>query len=434
MVIAPARLCPPLSFNTKRIDTKMRNISNLQNRKSKLLADAQVLVDAGLRTAEQKAEYKKLVDEATLVQSDIDALARIERAMPSLPTAPAPVASPVIEVVPESPEKRRAKLNAAARSFFKHGANSPQFTPEHRAILTTSDTSGGALVSQAFDDVFLESSLFYGPIWNLIHRKDTTSGNPVKFVTTDPTNQTFSLITTEGSTSTSGVAQQPTMLSNITDTDTLVSSFIYSTQEASDAFDLTEFLTRNAGLAVSRAREQSIVNAITNDGSATALPSSPSGGLLAAVTAGVTQTGGTLAAGITYAQLSALAGSVDRSYYATGAFMASPSVETFLRSQVSTTGKPLYKIGDDGLLIIAGRKLFPCAAMPANGTASSKLVLFGDYSKAYSVLNAGVRIKIIGNDESPALTMLTREAVIWTRLGAAAGVSNAVKALVSAAD
>jgi hypothetical protein len=59
------------------------------------------------------------------------------------------------------------------------------------------------------------------------------------------------------------------------------------------------------------------------------------------VATGVTQTAGTLAAGPTYAQLSALAGSVDRSYYQTDAFIASPSVESFLRSQVDTTGRPL---------------------------------------------------------------------------------------------
>jgi len=98
--------------------------------------------------------------------------------------------------------------------------------------------------------------------------------------------------------------------------------------------------------------------------------------------AGITQTAGTLAAGPTYAQLSALAGAVDRSYYQTGSFMASPTVETFLRFQVSTTGKPLYKVDPDtGLLTIAGRVLYPNAAMPAAGTPSAPLVLFGDYSK-----------------------------------------------------
>ena len=79
--------------------------------------------------------------------------------------------------------------------------------------------------------------------------------------------------------------------------------------------------------------------------------------------------------------------------------------------------------------------LYPNAAMPAAGTASAPLVTFGDYSKAYSVLNAGgVRIKVISNNESPASTLLTREMIIYARIGATTGVSNSVKALVSASS
>ena len=406
----------------------MRSIADLQTKKNRLLADATELLNRGLSTPEIRDSYKKLLSQSDDVQNDIDMLARIERAMPNLPAVPAPKPAPVIEVLPESKEQRKAKLNAAARHFFRHG-HRPN-APEQRALLSTSDAAGGALVAQAFDDAFVEASKFFGPIWNLVHRKDAETGEPTKFVVSDSTNQTFSLVT-QGTTSASSVAQQPTVFSDVTDTDTLISSFVYSVQELNDAFDLTSFLIRNAGLAISRARETALTLGTTNDGTSTALPNNP--GLLAGVTAGVTQTSGTLAAGITYAQLSALAGSIDRSYYQSGTFMASPSVETFLRSQVDSTGRPLYEIGDDGFLIVAGRKLFPNSAMAANGTASSKLVLFGDYSKFYSVLNTGLRINVI-SDESSALSLLTREMIIYTRLGATTGVSNSVKALASAAS
>lgn len=326
----------------------------------------------------------------------------------------------------------RNKVNAAARVFFRNGASA--LNKENRDLLTTSDTAGGALVSQAFDSAFVEASKFNGNVWNMVHRKDSENGEPTKFVTSDPTGQTFSLAG-QGSTSARSKAQQPTMFSDVTDTDTLLTSVVYSVQELDDAFDLESFLMRTAGLAVSRARELAVTLGTTNDGTNTALPNSPSGGMLAGVSAGVTQASGTLAAGPTYAQLSTLAGSVDRSYYQNGAFMASPSVETFLRSQVDSTGRPLYQIGDDGLLVVAGRKLFPNTGMAAAGTASAPLVLFGDYSRFYSVLNAGgIKIKVVMNDASPALNMLTRMMIIYTRLGATTGVSNAVKALVSAAS
>lgn len=420
----------------------MRTISAISQERQALLSQAQslLLLEGGLDTQEKKDQYQKLLSDSDVLESDIRSLQKIEQLLPAAITSttstavPAPVATPAPVVITQRDSKEhRDQVNAAARSFFRHGVN--LLSSEQRALLTTSDAVGGALVSQAFDEAFIEASKFFGPIFNLVHRKDTATGEPTKFVVTDGTNQTFSLLT-EGTTSANSVAQQPTVFSDIKDTDTLVSSVIYSTQEADDAFDLTDFLMRIMGLAVSRARETAITLGTTNDGTNTVLPNAAGGFLASAsVTAGVTQTAGQLAAGPTYAQLSALAGSVDRSYYQSGSFMASPSVETFLRSQVDTTGRPLYPIdANTGLLTIAGRTLYPNAAMPAAGTASSKLIVFGDYSKAWNVQNAGIRLKVISNDENPNLSFLTRELVAWTRIGQSAGLSNAVKALVSASS
>jgi HK97 family phage major capsid protein len=403
------------------------NINASVSKKNALIKEAQSLVNEGKA---HSAAYRSKVDEIDTLNTLID-LAQRAGLDKGEPIAAPVVAAPAVITQRDSAE-HRAKVNDAARQFFRHGVSN--MNAEQRALLTTSDAAGGAVVSQGFDDAFVEASKFYGPIFNLVHRKDTATGQPTKFVVSDGTNQTFSLLT-EGSTSAASKAQQPTVFSDINNTDTLVSSVIYSVQEADDAFDLTSFLMRIAGLAVSRARETAITVGTTNDGTNTALPSTPTGGFLASVSAGVTQTAGQLAAGPTYAQLSALAGSVDRSYYQTGSFMASPSVETFLRSQVDSTGRPLYPIdANTGYLQIAGRLLYPNAAMPAAGTASSPLVLFGDYSKAWNVQNAGVGLKVVTSDGNPNLIFLTRELIVWTRLGQSAGLNTAVKALVSAAS
>ena len=88
-----------------------------------------------------------------------------------------------------------------------------------------------------------------------------------------------------------------------------------------------------------------------------------------------------------------------------------------------------------GLLMINGKPLYVNAAMPAYNVASSPIVLFGDYSKAWNVLNAGLRLISAGNNnESPALSFLTRELIVWTSLGQSAGLSSAVKALVTASS
>lgn len=426
------RLCPNVPLKEKEIHTYMQTISNLTNKKNKLIADATQLVQSGMKTPELKERHKEMLAELDSVQEHLDMLAQIERAMPNLPApVPAPVVAAPAVITQRDSAEHRSKVNAAARQFFRYGVG--MLSNEQRDLLTTSNTTGGALVNQGFDEAFIEASRFYGNIYNLINRKDSAAGEPTKFVVADGTNQTFSLLT-QGTTSAKSVSQTPTMFSDITDTDTLISSTAYSVQETNDAFDLTSFLIRIFGLAVGRARETAITLGRTNDGASTILPNA-SGGFLSSVSAGITQTAGTLAAGPTYAQLSALAGSVDRSYYQTGSFMASPSVETFLRGQVSTTGKPLYKVDPDtGLLTIAGRVLYPNAAMPAAGTPSAPLVLFGDYSKAWNIQAAPVGLKVITSDGNPNLNHLTRELVVWMRLGQSAGLSNAVKSLVSAAS
>jgi HK97 family phage major capsid protein len=399
----------------------LMTLAQMKDKKAETLRRCTIELEKG---GEKSPAYRNLLAEVEILTSDISSLEIVER---SLPKAAAPVAAPSIVVVPESAEQRKHKVNQAARSFFKDGLNA--LNSEERALLT-SNTTG--VIPQSFNTTFTEAAKYFGPVWNLINRKDATTGEPTKWVVSDDTARTFSLLT-EGTTSGSGVASQPTLFSNVTNTDTLISSVIYSVDELEDAFDLESFLTRQAGVAVSRAWETAITLATTNDGTATALPSSPAGGLLASLSAGVTQTSGTLAAGITYAQLNSLASSVDRAYYQTGSFMASPSVEAALRAVVDSTGRPLYVVDDEGYLVIAGKRLWPNSAMAASGTASSPLVLFGDYSKAWNVLNAGLRIKVVP-DESAAISFLTREMLIWSRIGQGAGLSTAVKSLVSASS
>jgi HK97 family phage major capsid protein len=408
----------------------MPSSSELKTTKARLIAEDTEIVTRGLNTPEDKAKHKKYLDDLDLVQIDIDNLEKIEKWERSLPASvPAASTSSSIIVLPDSPEKRKAKVNEAARVFFRGGEGA--LSAEQRDLLGTSDSTGGALVSQSFDDVFIEASKYYGPIFNMVHRKDAETGDPTKFVVSDSTNQNFTLLA-EGS-SASGIKQQPTLFSDIVDTDSLVSSFVYSVQEASDSFDLFSFLNRQAGMAVGRMREKLVT--LGQDGPGTTLPNS-AGGLLANVPTGVTSPSGTLAAGPSYQELVALGGSVDRSYWVNGSYMASPSVETFLRQQVTTTGSPFYPLDPDtGLILISGRPLIPNASMPPIGTPSAPIVTFGTYDAFWNVLNTGIRIKVIGNsDGNPSLAFLTRQMVIWTRVGQSIGLSNSVKALVSSSS
>jgi HK97 family phage major capsid protein len=410
------------------------NLAQMKDHKAELLRKAQTMLDAGQHTT---PVYRSTLVDIETVTEDITMLESIERRTSGKPVAaPAPVTAPAI--ITETSEVRYKKVTDAACQFFRHAMS--HVRKEQRDLLTTGDTTGGALNSQFFDSVFTEAAKYYGPVWNMVNRKDNTSGNPTKFPITSDVDRTFSL-NSEGTTSSLSVNQTPAVFSNVTNTDTLISSVVYSIQEMEDFSSsvggIEKWLTGIMGVAASRAWEQAVTLATTNDGSNAALPSSTTGGLLAlaAQNVGVTQTAGTLSAGPTTAQLQALAGSVDRAYYQNGSFMTSPSVETFLRSQVDNTGRQLYCIDPDtGYLRIAGRLVVPNVAMPVLGTASKPLVIFGDMSKAWNVLNAGLKFKVVTYDGSAALTFDTNELIAYSRFGQSAGVSNAVASLISAAS
>lgn len=401
-----------------------KKILQLTEKRNELLNRAEALVTKGLNE-NNREQYRKLIAESDECEQDITSLKRIARALPSLPAVAAP--TPTIEIVPESSEKRRAKLNAAYRHLLRNGYR-PN-APEQRDVSIASDGTVG--IPQEFESAWVSAQKFYGPIATLVKSADQTTGRARKFPVSDDTASTMSYVAEDGSTS--GVEEDPTLFSQIPGTtDSLVTTVLYSFQELSDAFSLESFIQNIAGIRVARAVEYALTLGKDN-GTTTQLPNSPTGGLLGNVSAGVTAGSGTLAAGPTYAQLSALSGSVDHAYRVNGAYMASPSVFNFLVEQVDTTGRPLYKFDPNtGLLIVAGKPLCVNAAMQAYNTASSPIVLFGDFSRAYAYLNGGgIRIKILS--ERYADQMLGA-AVIYHRLAAATLVSNAVKSLVTAAS
>jgi HK97 family phage major capsid protein len=397
----------------------MPKISDLQNRKNQLIADAQVLVNDGKAAS---VEYRTILADIDATQETLDLLSRTEKYFESQPK-PAPVASPVVRT--ETREERKAKLSAAYRHYLLHGSKPD--AAEQRSLLTSGDTIGGALIPQEFEGVIHDALKFYGPIATLVAQRNANSGRPQKFTISDDTAATMTYIAEDG---TSAATQaDPTLQSHVPATDALVTTVKYSLQMLEDADSFESFIRDVAGLRCSRAVEYALTLGKDN-GTNTTLPNSPTGGLLGSVTTGATTS--TLAAGIGYADLIALAGSVDHAYYVNGAYLASPSVHNYLLGQKDSTSRPYYNVDPStGLLMVNGKPLYVNNAMPAYNAASSPVVLFGDFSRAYAYVNGGgMRIRVL--HERYAVDSLQGAAVIYQRLGAAKLVSGAVKALVTA--
>jgi len=146
-------------------------ISELNTKRNKLLASAQVLVNEGRATSE---EYRNTITEIDSTQEHIDMLHRVERALPNLPP-PAPV---VPVVTPESREQRRAKLNSAFRSYLQGTLD--QRIPEHRDLETSSDGAGGAAIPQEFSGFLSETLKYYCPFFNYANVRQNPNGRSVK--------------------------------------------------------------------------------------------------------------------------------------------------------------------------------------------------------------------------------------------------------------
>jgi HK97 family phage major capsid protein len=396
------------------------DVSASHVRKSKLIAEAQEMLNAGKA---QTAEYRAKVEEIDTMQMLIDATVRA-----GLDKAPVTEPAPAV-IKTESSEERKAKLNVAFRSMMLHGYNGTR--PEQRDI--TIATDGTAVIPQEFSKVITEAQKWYGPIATLVKVINSDTGRSYKQTISDDTASTMTYVAETGATS--GFEADPTLRSTIPGTDSLVTMVKYSRQELEDADDLEAFIRGIAGLRVARATEYALTLGLDN-GSNTALPNSPTGGLLGNVPTGTTTA--SLAAGIGYDDLTALATSVDHAYWAApgSGFMASPATFQYLLSQKDAMSRPYYLVDPvTGLLQIAGKPLYINNAMPSYATASTKAVLFGDFSRAYSYLNGagvgGMRIRILSERYAD---VFEGAAIIYTRLGAATLVSGAVKALVTAAS
>ena len=321
----------------------------------------------------------------------------------------------------------RSRFGKAFREYVK----THRIAVENRDLLTASDVEGGALISMQFNEQLNVATKVYGPIVSLVNYREVEKFQTVKTTQVDPTVNNFTVLT-EGSTAASSLKQQPTMSSEVLSADTLLSSIVLSRQFVSDSeFDIFDWLVKNIAPGVARAKEGAILLGTDSHGSA--LGNSPSGGLIGA-TFGETTTeaSGDLADGPTFALMSSLAASIDRSYWSEGSYLVSPNTEAWMREQVDSTGRELYAVGDDGFLTVAGRKVYPGVGIPDYDTASSVIALFGSWQRFWSTVATSVRVKVV--NESPTLNINEVELLVYFRIANTPGVASAAAKLVSAAS
>lgn len=364
------------------------DIKSLETKRNKLMVDAQALLTAETVTAEARQSAKAMLAEVDSIESDIADLRRIEahtKAQSEFERSSRPNPGASHDV---TPEQRKKNFNEAFRVFARHGLSA--LNAEQRALITTSDSTGGALIPQDFAGTLTMAQKFYGPIATKVAQKVTDNkGVPLKISFGNDTANGLVLLGTEG---TSGPSEtDPSFQSRILGVDTVTGGLVkVSFQELEDSsFDLDAFLRDSFSIRYARGIEQAVTTG--TDSASTTLPNQTTGGLIGAASAG--DTTASLAAGIGWDDLTTAFSTLDPAYsnQVSTAWVMNSATRGYLVGLKDGFGRPYFTpdpSADGPFSKLLGFDVVINQAMPNMG-ASAKPILFGDLAKAYMLRTDG---------------------------------------------
>jgi HK97 family phage major capsid protein len=395
----------------------MSRLSETIERKNSYLADCTMLVQAGLKTPEQKEEYRTLLEKVDDADEMISMLKRVENVLPkSAPAATPPATS---RGGRESKKTRRAKINATFRAYLQ-GQN----TPEVRALVENTDANGGAAVPQEFSSILTEALKLYAPLMSYANTKISTRS--VKVSTVDDTANGLTLIS-EGTTL---AETDPTFASVLVDRDILSAGIIKFAKEllSDSAFDLEDVLTRLISSRIGRGAEKAIT--LGKDVAGTTLPNNP--GLINL--AQIATTTGAIASGIGWTDLTNTFDALDPAYLPRSIWQMSSKTRNYLSSLKTSDGRPYFTPATDGGMdYLLGRPIVINQSLPSPTagvfSASAKPILFGSLYDSVQIVTSDLRVQTLherfADVNLSALTAYTR--IGSASLQAGAGALQALK-------
>lgn len=285
------------------------NPRELRQQIGQLLVEQQSVLQKGLN-ADNRSAYDKRQKQIETLEADlarVEAFEQRDRESRSFERSPRPTGSNYTGTY--SGDEQRDIANRSFRSWAQTG----RMPSEARDLLTTSDATGAAPIPQGFDNLLNEALRFYGPIANYVDVRRTDSGNPIKYSFANDTQNSLTLLPTEGTSS--PAETDPAFFSKIVGTDTLSMGLVKISQEElmDSAFNLDTFIRNFMGVRYARGLEKLVT--LGTDGAGTTLPNSATGGLLANAAVGQTTTA--IANGIGWddlTQLSLGSGVLDPAY------------------------------------------------------------------------------------------------------------------------
>ena len=357
------------------------DIKALIEKRNKLMVDAQALITKENVTADDRANFDKMIAAADVDSADITRMQAVEKfnAEQRNSTKPPRAGFGNEDQTEETKQNQKRAFTEWMRTGHVSAENRQYIrTQEQRDLgvgaIAGPITGGNVLVPTGFDPTFHAALKNYGQLVDAVTTLNTSGGGPIDVATENDTTQGLTLV----SEATAVTENDPAVAGFQSLTDTATSGLVsISEQLLTDSqFDLDSWI--QAKLATRYYRGLANWISLGNGSNVQAL-----GSTLGATSASPTA--------VTYTDLVALYGSLDAAYAQNASWVMSSATRASLMGLISTTGQPILQtdpVSSQPFSSIFGRPIVIDESRPAIA-ATNKAILFGDLKAGYTARKVG---------------------------------------------
>jgi HK97 family phage major capsid protein len=358
-------------------------ITQLQEKRNKLFADASAIVAGESVTAEQRTQFDTMLAEVTVVDGDIVRLKAIDEHRASLRNpVDQPAPKPGESADPEErAEVRMARVTKEMRNYMLTGKR------ESRDLTSAAE---GIAIPVGFNPQVISAQKSYGQLYDIVTMLKTDNGEPIKMVLDNDTSNGLVAVTV----GTAASEVDPT-LSGVT-----LNVGNYTT----GVVKVDRGLLSDAGFNIADWIEQKFLNRFYR-GASSLIYSGDSGAVASLATGyNTTDTVTSVTTNVlAYKDFAAVIAALDPAYATNAVFAMSNATLGYVVGLSDTAGRPLFlpNYGDasSGFAgTILGKNVKIVTQMPAVATAAVP-VLFGDFREAYTFRQQNPGIGILRLNE-----------------------------------
>jgi HK97 family phage major capsid protein len=364
------------------------NLQELRHKYGQLMTQANAIAVLGF-TTENRSKFDVMISDSDALHADIQRAEKAEKFVAEQRATTAPPRAGFETRTEETQEIEK-------RSFLKWMRTG---VTETRDMGSDSTLTTGAQFVPTLIAPLVDAQRSYGNLLDYVNIFRTETGGQVNIPLTSDVSNALTLITAQGTSSTTSV--DPTISSVASHTDTAQSLLKISNELLQDSFFDLETWVRTK-LNVRWARGFS--NWISQGNSSNVAALASNGGVTSAAS-GV----------VTYTDLAALYGSLDQAYTGTANWVMSSAVRASLMGLISSTGQPILQPSPNGdpFGSIFGRPIAFDMNRPVIA-AGNVPILFGSLADGYTARVAGFVVKRL--DELFSLSNETGF-VLYSRVG-----------------